>query len=71
MPSYQHTLKNNINCLLDYGITILTTDVPIRKTTLIYTETAVINFSFLELTTMKSVAKLYSHPNLLPALGND
>jgi len=56
---------------LDYGITILTTDVPILKTMLLYTETAVINFSLLELTTMKLVANLCSHPTLLPHLGND
>jgi len=28
-------------------------------------------FSLLKLTTMKLVAKLYSHPTLLPDLGND
>jgi hypothetical protein len=70
-PSYQHILKNNINWLLDYGITILTTDVPILKTMLLNTETAVINVSLLNLTTTKLVAKLYSHPTLLRDLGND
>jgi len=56
---------------LDNGITILTSDVPVPKTMLLYRETAVLNFSLLKLTNMKLAAKLHSHPTLLPDLGND